>query len=310
MPAPTTLTPVESRGGRLFKREDLHTAGGVVNGSKLRACQHLIGCAAAAGATEVISAASVHSPQSAMAAVVAAAHGLPATVILGATTDHAAMRHPSIRIAVEYGARLHHVPVGYNPYLQQRASRLADERPGAYWLRYGITPPPNASRDEVSDFHATTAKQVANLPPSVRTLIVPFGSGNTAAGVLLGISVRAPADLERIVLMGIGPDRRPWLTDRLAWLHARVPVPVEHIDLHGTGFAAYADKMPETLDGIDAHPTYEGKVIRYLNQHRPAWWERRDDTTCLWIVGGPLAGQTARAGRRRSGNAAGTGGRA
>ena len=40
-------------------------------------------------------------------------------------------------------------------------------------------------------------------------------------------------------------------------------------------------------DGIVFHPTYEGKVIRYLNGMEPEWWTR-DDKTLLWVVGGPL----------------------
>lgn len=53
-------------------------------------------------------------------------------------------------------------------------------------------------------------------------------------------------------------------------------------------YARYADRMPATEDGITMHPTYEGKVVRYLNEQAPEWWTRRDGTTCLWIVGGPL----------------------
>ena len=46
--------------------------------------------------------------------------------------------------------------------------------------------------------------------------------------------------------------------------------------------------MPGQADGIVLHPTYEGKVVRYLDEKAPEWWVRRDGTTCLWIVGGPL----------------------
>jgi hypothetical protein len=67
-------------------------------------------------------------------------------------------------------------------------------------------------------------------------------------------------------------------------------VTIERIDLHGSGYARYGDRMPATLGGIAMHPTYEGKVVRYLNQHAGElpWWRERDGSTCLWIVGGPL----------------------
>ena len=260
-----------------------------MNGAKLRACQHLIGNAAAAGKTRVVSAASVLSPQNAMAATVAAANGMTCTVILGGTKPETAPRHPAVRIAAEAGAGFEFIPVGYNPCLQRAAADATAADAGAYWLRYGITTPPGATVAELAAFHATAGDQTANLPPRTRTLVIPFGSGNTAAGVLYGLSKHAPRELERVVLVGIGPDRRQWLAERLAALDVALPYPIEHIDLHGSGYAAYGDKMPATEDGIVMHPTYEGKVVRWLNEHWTPWWETRDSTTCMWIVGGPLA---------------------
>lgn len=293
----TDLTPVELRSGRWYKREDLHALPSGVNGAKLRACQHLIGRGAAAGATRVISAASVLSPQNAMAAVVAEANGMACTVILGGSNPVSAAGHTSVRIALEHGAEIEHVPVGYNPYLQKAARKRHAELPGSYWLQYGITTPPDATRADLAAFHAVGGDQVVNLPDTIRTLVLPFGSGNTAAGVLYGLAHHRPAALERIVLVGIGPDRRAWLNTRLAVLGTPNTVPTVHLDLHGTGYATYGDKMPGQADGIVLHPTYEGKVVRYLDQHQPAWWTARDGTTCLWIVGGPLPARPRRAVR-------------
>jgi 1-aminocyclopropane-1-carboxylate deaminase/D-cysteine desulfhydrase-like pyridoxal-dependent ACC family enzyme len=293
------LTPVEERGGRLFKREDLYVGAGGVNGGKLRACRHLIGRGAAAGAPEVISAASVLSPQNAMAAVVAAELGMRCTVILGGSKPDTAAKHPSVAIALAAGAQVEHVPVGYNPYLQKAAAARLEQTKGGYWLRYGITTPDGASLAELRAFHTVGADQVANLPDQVETLVVPFGSGNSAVGVLYGLAqVRRPARLQRIVLVGIGPDRRGWLHQRLTLLGVAAAAPLEHLDLHGSGYARYGDRMAATVDGIVMHPTYEGKVVRYLDQHNPPWWSRRDGSTCLWIVGGPLPA-TPRRGRGR-----------
>lgn len=282
------LTPFELRGGRWYKREDLHRGPSGVNGAKLRACSHLIGRAAASGARRVISAASVLSPQNAMASVLAARAGLGCTVVVGGTRPDTAFRHRSMQIARDAGASFEYIGVGYNPALQAHAGRLAEADPRAYWLRYGITPPPSASPEELFHFHWTAGAQIENLPASVRTLVIPFGSGNTGAGVLLGLHRLKPDALERIVLVCIGPDRQAWLVDRLRLLGAE-GLSWETIDLHGTGYASYGDRMPGTADGIVLHPTYEGKVVRYLDESRPDWWTRRDGTTCLWIVGGPLS---------------------
>jgi hypothetical protein len=278
---------VEERDGRLYKREDLCALPSGVNGSKLRACDHLIRQGAAAGATRVISAASVLSPQNAMAAIVAARYGLRCTVVLGGTRPGTAFKHRSPALARDAGADFEFVGVGYNPVLQAHAEKLHTCDPQSYWLQYGITTAPGASARDLLRFHQITADQVANLPDTVRTLVVPFGSGNTGAGVLLGLAQHAPRDLEKIVLIAIGPDRRAWLRHRFEAMGASLP---RHrvIDLHGTGYATYSDRMPGQADGIVLHPTYEGKVVRYLDEKAPDWWVRRDGTTCLWIVGGPL----------------------
>jgi 1-aminocyclopropane-1-carboxylate deaminase/D-cysteine desulfhydrase-like pyridoxal-dependent ACC family enzyme len=282
------LTPVEERNGRWYKREDHYALPSGVNGAKLRACQFLIGQGAAAGKTKVISAASILSPQSAMAAAVARQYGMTPWIILGATKAETAIRQGSVQIAASMDADFEIVPVGFNPYLQRAALKRLQKRPDAYWLRYGITTPADASTEELRAFVNVGAPQTRNLPDAVRTLVVPFGSANTATGVMAGLAQARPKNLERVVLVGIGPDRRQWMQDRLDRLGVTVPVPVEHHDLHGTGFARYGDKMPGQADGIELHPTYEGKVVRYLDREQPAWWTARDGSTCLWIVGGPL----------------------
>lgn len=278
---------MQERDGRWYKREDLCSLPAGVNGAKLRACDHLIRRGVVNGATRVVSAASVLSPQNAMAAVLARRYNLSCTVILGGTSPATAFQHRSPHLAREYGADFDFIRVGYNPALQRRAEDIVKTDRRAYWLQYGITTPPDASARDMRAFHQIAADQVANLPEGIRTLVVPFGSGNTAAGVLMGLNQHRPRSLERVVLVGIGPDRRRWLRDRFEFMGVSLPS-FRHLDLHGTGYAQYSDKMSGQADGIVLHPTYEGKVVRYLDEKAPDWWVRRDSTTCLWIVGGPL----------------------
>lgn len=285
------LTPVEQRSGIWYKREDLYRIEPYgVNGSKLRACQHLIGGAAARGdVMTVVSAQSVLSPQAAMAGVVSEQFGLECRIIVGATTPEKAVKHKSVQIAVDAGATVEGVPVAYNTYLQKQATDAALQ-PGVWRLPYGITTPADASLADVEAFLQVGGAQAANLPDEIETLVLPFGSANTACGVLYGLHDHRPAALQKIVLMEIGPSRRDWARTRLQSVGRLLNPPgveIEFVTLHEV-WASYGDKMPETLDDIVFHPTYEGKMIRWLNMVQPDWWTRRDGTTGFWIVGGPI----------------------
>jgi hypothetical protein len=226
----------------------------------------------------------VLSPQSAMAAVISEEMELDCLVIVGGTTPEKAIKHKAIKMAYDAGAKIEAIAVGYNPALQSAALRAAQE-PGTWRLPYGIT-----TEEDIESFMQVGAPQTMNLPDEVRTLVIPFGSGNTACGVLYGLHDFAPAALEQVVLVGIGPDRLAWVEHRLAKVgRTLVPEGVDliHAQLH-PWFATYGDKMPEKWDGINLHPTYEGKVVRFLNQSGADYWTRRNGTTCLWIVGGPI----------------------
>lgn len=291
---PNQLTPVELRNGRFYKREDLHRNDQYgVNGAKFRACRHLMAKAVREGATAVVSASSVLSPQAAMAGVLAEEFGLDCTLVLGASKPETAPKHVSVKIAMDAGAKLNlDSKVAYNPVIQQAGNRLAKEL-GAWQLPYGITTPSNAPAEEIEAFLQVGGKQVMNLPAAVETLVIPFGSGNTAAGVLYGIAKyldRDDSNLTRVVLVGVGPDRLLWVQDRLDKVGVAmngIGIEIVHIPLHGW-YADYGDRMPETADDIVMHPTYEGKVVRFLNSAGMEWWDARDGKTCMWIVGGPI----------------------
>jgi hypothetical protein len=300
MTATLTVTPVQSRGGRLYKREDLHRHPSGVNGGKWRQCQWLIGRLAAAGHTEVASGASVLSPQLAMTAVACAEAGLGCDLYVGTSPERAVL-HPSPALAVSAGARLHQVKVAYNPALQAAVRRRAADT-GAGILRYGVAPAPDAGLEELRAFHwlgGTQALALAGELPALPDLIVPFGSGNSAASILWGLAHARPADLPwRIHLIGIGPSRWDWLWRRLADLGlppatlGGLQARCRHHDLHAAGLVTYTQRRPYTADGIVLHPTYEGKVAAWLDtdagRRAVPGWAARDDSALLWIVGGPL----------------------
>jgi hypothetical protein len=310
------LTPVELINGRWYKREDKFAPLGYggINGSKLRQLIHLTH-KHAQNAAGIITGASVLSPQISMGALVAEHFGLPITVVLGATKPYTAVTHENVAIAARVGAEFIFTPVAFNPAIQRAVTNLLKEPEYAnyYRLCYGITTPDDATPQDIYDFHNVGAPQTNNIPPEVEHLIIPSGSANSTVTILLGIAKNPPAGLKRITLMGIGPTRLQWVWDRLETIenltglkirdlytslyhnHKELehehqhqgPIVLEHFDLHTTKFASYTDKMPFTIDGIELHPTYEGKVMTYLHQNRhqfAEWWEGHGNTM-LWIVG-------------------------
>lgn len=290
MKTETKLTPVELRGGIQWKREDLNRNEYGVNGSKFRACRHLLTQAQAAGFDHVVSAQATASPQSSICATLAEELGMRCTIVVGASKPHTAVKHRNIAIAMEAGAELDTgCRVAYNGTLQPYAARLAESL-GAYQLPYAISPPKSASLGDVEAFLQVNAPQVANLPAFLQTLVIPFGSANTACGIIYGLHDYCPQNLTDIYLMEIGPSRRDWARDRLKSVGRSLEVPgvrTHFITLHEV-WASYSDQMPESMEGIDFHPWYEGKMIRWLNLVQPKWWMKRDGTLGFWIVGGPI----------------------
>ena len=312
-------TPIYEEGGRSYKREDLFAPMGIggPNGTKLR---QLIWWINGQDARGIITGASVRSPQLSMTALVARHYGLPCTIVIGGTTPEKAIRHPNVDMAITAGAAVEAGPIGYNPAIQRHVDELLaqPEYDGYLRVNYGIAANPGATDDELLAFHSVSAPQVLSLPPNTRHLAMTMGSANSVASVLLGLSsIWAPPELKEVTLIGIGPNRLDWLQERLRaferatgkelrrkfiWSYPGDPeraarhngpdhpirgIRVTHYDLHTTAFARYEDRVPWQLDGLDFHPTYEGKAFAYMATHREqfGWWWFPSGDAVFWIVG-------------------------
>lgn len=301
------LTPVEQHGGTWLKREDKFAplGQGGINGSKLRACIFMLKRRYDAGASVIVTGASIKSPQHSMTAAVSYHLGMDSLHVVGATKPETAIKAPQVQMASWFGARFRVIGVGYNTALQKAVNDWNDELPvHSEIMPYGISPTP----DEILEFHHLGGLQVQNLP-DVHTLVIPSGSCNTLASILYGLQVNPrPPSLRRIVTVAIGPDRTRWTWERLKMLgaadgyryhqyspstlrsrlsevpQARNYLEIVHLNPHGEGFSTYQDEMRESVGDVALHPTYEGKVRRYLNTYHP---ELLGDRACLWIVGGP-----------------------
>ena len=272
------LTPWELHSDIWVKRDDLFAQGGV-NGSKFRQCLFLFD-QRPKDAQLVVTGASALSPQHAIVSTCARIHNMQSHHVI-ACHDPAA--YPSTRLAQRNGAIFHYVKVGYQPALTRavRQLQLALNQP-SFIIPYGIT------TDDVSKiqaFHEVGAYQVQNLPDVVHTLYVPAGSCNTLVSVLLGLQ-RQPKNLRRLISVAVGPSKVTWVQLRLSALGVtQLPFEWDHsLSLHDNGYAGYHDKMPETLGTIPLHPTYEGKIWRWLRTHDDLA-RLQDGHTGFWNVG-------------------------
>jgi len=293
------LTPVEEAydvddfTGMTFKREDKFAPLGYggINGSKLRQCIWLASEAKKAGYSSMVNGTVVGSPQSAMGAAVFNHFGMKTTTVLGATKPTTCLRHNMIKMAAWFGSDFDFVGSAYNSTIQPRCKSIADME-DRFYLEYGITlDHAKNSGKRVSDFHLLGGYQTKNIPDYIEDLIIPFGSANSTCSILVGLGASMKR-IKNVHLVGIGPDKRKYLQERVDLIGGLTGLPnytqlsqmtnILHYDLHGTGWVAYNDLMKESYGDIILHPRYEGKVMRYLRQNLPGLIK---ETSLFWIVG-------------------------
>ncbi len=279
------LTPFENHAGIWFKREDYFAPLGYggPNGSKMRQLIWYMN-RYRNGKTHVLTGASIQSPQLSMSAIVGAHYGLPSRQVVYSRPE-TVLRHVNPQVAAGFGAQFEYANGPYNPILQRKVHDLV--KPDSLIVEYGITVDhKHYDADTVRKFHEVGANQVRNLPDEVTRLIVPAGSCNSLASVMLGLS-RDSKNLKELFTLGIGPDKREWVIERLRVMGVsdNLPFKWKHYSLHDSGYASYSDHFnDERFDGIEFHPTYEAKMIRWLKS-ADQMFSRPDDKTAFWIVG-------------------------
>lgn len=246
------LTPVERHGGILVKRDDLYLLGGS-RGGKVRTCLALAEAALAGGAGGLVTAGARHSPQVNIVATVGAQLGLPVRVHVPAARGLTA----ELAAAVAAGAELVEHRPGYNTVIVARAREDAAAR------SWGLIPFGMEHPEAVTQ----TAGQVASLDtmPVPARIVVPVGSGMSAAGILSGLRQRG-WDIPLLgIVVGASPVRR---------LDIYAPGWRDQLELRPAGLP-YGSPAPYPQLGdlaLDAY--YEGKCVT---------WLRADDL--FWVVG-------------------------
>jgi len=278
------FTPWQNKSGIWFKREDYFAPLGYggPNGSKMRQLIWYVN-RFKEGKSHIVTGASIQSPQLSMSAIVGSHYGLRNRQVVY-SKPHTVLNHDNPKIAAGFGAVFEYANGPYNPILQKKVADLT--QPSSLVVEYGITlPHKKYPADDVRKFHEVGAYQVRNMPDEVEQLIVPAGSCNSLTSVLLGLS-REPNNLKELFTLGIGPDKRDWVKERLDLMGVdtdALPFKWRHYSLHDNKYSSYGDKFKgENFDGIDFHPTYEAKMWRWLRETNNL---DRNDRTAFWIVG-------------------------
>jgi 1-aminocyclopropane-1-carboxylate deaminase/D-cysteine desulfhydrase-like pyridoxal-dependent ACC family enzyme len=281
------LTPIEKRGEMLFKRDDLYQPFDVpLNGGKVR---QALACLTTNQAkiweycnNTVATVSSVHSPQGYL--IARCAHSLGFHTIIGLGTKKTDIRkYPAlVRAVEELGAEILPLAgIGYNAVLQSRLNALCRER-HYFPLHFGI--PFDLSKN---------ANQVENLPRDLDNLVIPCGSGISAASIFMGLRMWEPCERpKRIVVVQIaGFDRRREINARTAY---------EFIE--DTTYL-YSRRLPCSYEGLELDDRYESKAFEWLVRNGLCG---NNQKTLFWVIGnfnelrGPLHEGKAKGASRRA----------
>ena len=266
------LTPVQSVGGLLFKRDDLYEpfGPGEVNGGKMRQCMMLLD-SVKDEITGVISCCSIHSPQAPITAAAALAFGKRCKILYGGTSRAKLLESPMPRLCLKYGATvLLATRSGRHNVLYAKAKEL--KGPEDFIVQYEIN---LSGHSDV--LLGAVAAQVENIPDEIENLVMTCGSGITASGVMIGLN-RYGKKVRNVHLVATAPDRRESI-HRTLREHGADRDFIYHDLFHTEGFA-YEKPATAVWGGITLHPNYEAKTMQ--------WFVKSGldpGSTLFWIVG-------------------------
>jgi len=278
-------TPIEQYGNIFYKRDDLFAPFGIdhVNGGKVRQAVQLfdeihddIRDNHNGG---VVTASSVHSPQSAIIAKVAQEHGFKCVIAVGGTKKETLYKHHMMRLSKFYGADIRIVAGhGMTTAIDAGAKKKIIPDTGYKLIKFAISleSNPEAIFDGVTD-------QVMNLPDELDNLVVPVGSGIQFAGIVRGIK-KYNKKIKRIVGVAFC-DRTKSVNKHLdRFKYENFPEDVIEFQDYEMILTKHAysksvwENVGETfvLDDI-----YEGKAHRWMTENI----DTEKEKTCFWVVG-------------------------
>jgi 1-aminocyclopropane-1-carboxylate deaminase/D-cysteine desulfhydrase-like pyridoxal-dependent ACC family enzyme len=270
------LTPVVLETGLYVKRDDLFSiqVAAPLSGGKLRQCLLML---EGLTVSRLMSAASIHSPQSAIVAYVARHLGLPCRIFVGGKQETA-----SLTLARSFGADIVRCPTGRHTVLFAKARGL--RRDGDFIVPFGMRPE-RPSRS----FYEVCGAQIRNIPSHIHTIVIASGSGVTATAVAYGLWNERRTH-QRIAMINLGPDRRYQVLRTLREINqasarwAESENVIHAFQLSQRNRFRYESQVQFQLGEITLHPLYEAKAFSWFTDNVTF----DPSNTLFWVTGPPL----------------------
>jgi len=194
------LTPVIEKNNIYYKRDDLFSPYGDVNGGKVRQAIALFERYKDKW-PGVIASVSVHSPTGPVISRVAKAFNKPCIIAIGGTKPELLDKLPMMKLAKHFGAEVRIVAGhGMKTAINARVNEICKQND-----YHNIDYSHHISYDNELMFD-TNAQQVENIPDEIDTLVMSCGVGIQFSCVLKGLK-KFNKKVKKIIGLGVGPDR-------------------------------------------------------------------------------------------------------
>ncbi len=274
------LTPVDFREGLYWKRDDLYKPFGDyhVNGGKVRQALQLfetkIDDIKNQHNNGVITAASVHSPQSANIGKVAEKYGVACIAAVGGTKPENLDILPMMRLTKYYGSEIRIVAGhGMTAVIHARMRDIAEET-GYLSIEMGELMETNPK-----EIFETTAEQVENIPDELDNLIIPTGVAIQTTGILIGLK-RYNKKVKRIVCVCVGPTREKKVAGYFKDVYEDSVENYDPLEMIAHK-SPYSKSFNFEIEGEYMDDIYEGKAYDWLLKNI----DYKNEKTMMWLVG-------------------------
>lgn len=254
------LTPVQKVENYYVKRDDLFEIYGV-KGGKARSCYQLILDGISKGYKTFVTAGSRKSPQCELVSTICENLNVKCILFMPTGEETSVIKN----INKNKNSTIIRTPCGYNNVIISRAKKYAEQNSYTYYIPFGM---------EFRQNIDITKHQVKNIPPEVKRVVVPVGSGMSFCSIAIGLIENKRTDIE-MVGVRVGKDPKKIIDKYLGFY-------LQYLKKKGLCFNIkmlqskykYDNEVSAKIGDIVLDPIYEAKCKEFLQ-----------DGDLLWCVG-------------------------